>query len=286
MQTITTIGLDIAKSVFQVHGVDADLSHRTPLLKISNSLASEIAYVLPRTQQKLASSVLYRRTSSSSRCSRAGSSRERKKRMRPRRYTPGHPKISSRSARSFVAIDALAALVELLRFDRQCGNRTGIQPADRGRTAGLFAKARGAIVDAAERFVDLGGQLALAVVRTQLDGAIGLRGSPVGKVRVVLVLLLQVLKGLLRFLQDVFPPILELAAEIVPLVLIHERFFVGRLIRLGLGQHCSRNSNFCCLLLLSFRRVTLPRAGELIYVDRLADNGFVKARGGLKIPSF
>ena len=24
MQTITTIGLDIAKSVFQVHGVDAD----------------------------------------------------------------------------------------------------------------------------------------------------------------------------------------------------------------------------------------------------------------------
>ena len=24
MQTITTVGLDIAKSVFQVHGVDAD----------------------------------------------------------------------------------------------------------------------------------------------------------------------------------------------------------------------------------------------------------------------
>ena len=24
MQTVTTIGLDIAKSVFQVHGVDAD----------------------------------------------------------------------------------------------------------------------------------------------------------------------------------------------------------------------------------------------------------------------
>ena len=30
MQTITTIGLDIAKSVFQVHGVDADGSGSHP----------------------------------------------------------------------------------------------------------------------------------------------------------------------------------------------------------------------------------------------------------------
>ena len=30
MQAITTIGLDIAKSVFQVHGIDAQQCHRPP----------------------------------------------------------------------------------------------------------------------------------------------------------------------------------------------------------------------------------------------------------------
>jgi hypothetical protein len=30
MQTITTIGLDIAKSVYQVHGIDAQGNHRPP----------------------------------------------------------------------------------------------------------------------------------------------------------------------------------------------------------------------------------------------------------------
>ena len=39
MQTITTIGLDIAKSVFQVHGVDAWASGGPPPLKRRYMLA-------------------------------------------------------------------------------------------------------------------------------------------------------------------------------------------------------------------------------------------------------
>jgi hypothetical protein len=37
MQTVTTIGLDIAKSVFQVHGVDAEDTHRpnTRLMRVA-----------------------------------------------------------------------------------------------------------------------------------------------------------------------------------------------------------------------------------------------------------
>src|ERR1019366_8438087 len=76
---------------------------------------------------------------------------------------------------SIVAIHALALLVALLRFHRQRRDRARFQAADRDRLAGLLAKAVGAIVDAPERFVDLGDQLALAVARAQLDGAIGFR---------------------------------------------------------------------------------------------------------------
>jgi hypothetical protein len=46
MQTVTTIGLDIAKSVFQVHGVDAAgqvvIRYSTPVRSASNSRSSGI----------------------------------------------------------------------------------------------------------------------------------------------------------------------------------------------------------------------------------------------------
>src|SRR5476651_2428385 len=55
----------------------------------------------------------------------------------------------------------------------------------------------------------------------------------------VLVHLLQMQERLLGLLQDVFPPVEQLQAEIVPLPLVHERLLVGRLISLGFssGQH-------------------------------------------------
>ena len=48
------------------------------------------------------------------------------------------------------------------------------------------------------------------------------------------VLVLQMLEGLLGFLQDFFLPGVQLCAEIVPLPLVHERLFVGRPVGLGL----------------------------------------------------
>src|SRR5262245_47070164 len=50
----------------------------------------------------------------------------------------------------------------------------------------------------------------------------------------VLVLVLQVLERFLGLFQDVFPPCQELAAEVVPLPLIHEGLFVARPIILSL----------------------------------------------------
>jgi hypothetical protein len=96
--------------------------------------------------------------------------------------------------------------VALLRLQRQRGDRAGFEAAQRDRLAGLLAIAVGAVFDAGERGLDLGDQLALAVAGAKLDGAIGLRGGAIGEIRVILVLVLEMLKGVARFLQDVFLP--------------------------------------------------------------------------------
>ena len=93
-----------------------------------------------------------------------------------------------------------------MSLDRQRRDRARFQAAQRDRLAGLLAIAVGAVVDAAERLVDLGDQLALAVARAQLDGAVGFRGRPVGEVGVILVFLLQMQQRFLGLLQDIFPP--------------------------------------------------------------------------------
>src|SRR5258705_3596537 len=72
-----------------------------------------------------------------------------------------------------VAIDLLALLVALLRLHRQRRDRPGFQPLQRDRLASLLAIAVGVVVDALQRRVDLGDQLALAVARAQIDRAGG-----------------------------------------------------------------------------------------------------------------
>src|SRR5262245_58430305 len=149
----------------------------------------------------------------------------------PERRTKGRPQgrpCTDPPEPLFVAVDALAPLVALLRLDRQRRDRARLETAQRDRLAGLLAEPVGAVVDPLQRVVDLGDQLALAVARAQLDGAIGLRRSTVGEIRMILVLVLQMLKRLARLFQDVLPPCEQLVAEIVPLALIHEWFFVGR----------------------------------------------------------
>src|SRR3569833_714713 len=77
-------------------------------------------------------------------------------------------------AASVVAIDALAPLMALLGFDRQGGDRTRLETAQRNRLAGLLAIAVSAVVDARERLVDLGDQLAQADTSTQHKNAVRL----------------------------------------------------------------------------------------------------------------
>ena len=65
--------------------------------------------------------------------------------------------------------------------------------------------------------------LALAVAGAQLDRAVGFRRRPVREVRMVLALVLEVLQGLARFLQDLFLPGEQLHPEVLALPVVHER---------------------------------------------------------------
>src|SRR5258707_12042438 len=85
------------------------------------------------------------------------------------------PTLRGEAACSLVPVDALAALVALLRFDRQGREGPCLKALDRDWLAGLLAEAVRAVLDARQRLVDLCDQLALAVARAQLDCPVGLR---------------------------------------------------------------------------------------------------------------
>ena len=104
-----------------------------------------------------------------------------------------------------VAVNLLALLVALLRLDRQRGDRARLKALQRDRLAGLLAIAVGAVVDAAQRGVDLGDQLALAVAGAQLDGPVGFRGGAVGEIGMVDVLVLQLLQRVLGLFAGCLP---------------------------------------------------------------------------------
>jgi hypothetical protein len=125
----------------------------------------------------------------------------------------------------FVAIDLLALFVAFLRLHRQRGDRAGFEPLQRDRFAGLLAIAVGVVIDALQRRVDLGDQLALAVASAQFDGAVGLGRCAIGKVRMIDVLFLQRLQGELRFLENLVLPRQQFRAEIFALAVVHERLF-------------------------------------------------------------
>ena len=76
-------------------------------------------------------------------------------------------------------------LVPLLRFQRQGCHRARFQTLDADRIARLLAIAVGAVLDAGERLVDLGDQLALAVASAQFDRAVGFRGGTIRQVGVI-----------------------------------------------------------------------------------------------------
>src|SRR3546814_18908646 len=75
----------------------------------------------------------------------------------------------------------LLAFVAFLRLDRHRGDRPRLEPRDRDRLAGHLAITVFAIADAADRRVDLGDQLALAIERAQLARPVGLARSRLGE---------------------------------------------------------------------------------------------------------
>src|SRR5262249_43138752 len=95
------------------------------------------------------------------------------------------------------------------------------------RLAGLLAIAVGAIVEAGERPLGLGNQLALTGASAQLDRPAGFRGGAGGGIGMGLILILEVPARLLRLPEGVFFSCQQLLAEVFPLALAHERLFVG-----------------------------------------------------------
>src|SRR5579871_389235 len=136
---------------------------------------------------------------------------------------------------SFVAINALAPLMALLRLDRKRGDRPRLKSLERDRLAGFLAIAVSPVLDPLQSGVDLGNELALAIAGAQLDGAIGLRGSTIGKIGMILAFILQMLQRFFGLLENVLPPIQELLAKIFALAVVHERLFVTRPVFLVFG---------------------------------------------------
>src|SRR5262245_51361904 len=93
-----------------------------------------------------------------------------------------------------------------LRLDRQRRDRARVEALEGDRLASLLAIAVSAFLDALQRGVDLGDQLALSVAGTKLDGAVGLGRGSVGKVGVVGVFLLKDFKCFASFAEDVVLP--------------------------------------------------------------------------------
>src|SRR5258707_10847200 len=112
-----------------------------------------------------------------------------------------------------IAIDLLAFLVALLRLHRERGDRAGLEPLQRDRLAGLLAIAVGAVLDALQRRVDLGDQLALPVAGAQFDRAVGFRGGAVGEIGMIDVLFLQGLQRDPRFPEYLVLPRQQLGAK-------------------------------------------------------------------------
>jgi hypothetical protein len=83
---------------------------------------------------------------------------------------------------SVVAVRAFHTLVPFLAFDRQCGDRPGLETTDRDRLARLLTITVAILFDAAQRIVDLLDQLALAVAGAQLQGMVRLQRRAVGDV--------------------------------------------------------------------------------------------------------
>src|SRR4051812_31244430 len=120
----------------------------------------------------------------------------------------------------------------LLRLERHRRDWPSLEPRQRDRLAGHFAITIFALVKTADRAIDLGDQLALAIAGAKLDRPIGLARRAVGNVGLAQGIDLELRHGLARFLDDRFLPRLQLAQKIGPMFRAHEFLAFRRTISL------------------------------------------------------
>src|SRR5579871_3784272 len=173
-------------------------------------------------------------------------------------------RFAGRKDHSIFAINLFAALVPFLGLERKRCDRPRVESLERDRFAGFLAESVGAVIDAAQRRVDLCNELALPVARSKLELTLGLGRSPIGKIRMRNSFGLEVLDGPATLAKDFFFPVIELAAEIFALALAHEGFAFRRPVA---GRKFGTHAH-------SFDResVSVYRRGRLIAARRAASN--------------
>src|SRR5687767_11269429 len=108
-------------------------------------------------------------------------------------------------------------LPTLLRIQRALGGKAGFQALQADLFAGIDAKTVITIVEALERAVDLADQLAVAVAGAQFQRVLGFASGTLGLVADIAYFVLEVLDGLLGFLDQVGTPARQALAEILEL---------------------------------------------------------------------
>ncbi len=129
---------------------------------------------------------------------------------------------------SVVAVNLLAALVLFLCFERHRRDRTGIEALQADRFAGHFAIAVFTVLDPAQRRIDLGNKLALAVAGAQLKRAVGFFAGAVRHIGDVTGAVLQALDSVTAVFKKIVLPGNQFAPKIFKLALVHKWFVFSR----------------------------------------------------------
>src|SRR5690606_275177 len=122
---------------------------------------------------------------------------------------------------SVVARNLLAPLMRLLGFHGHGGDGPRDQAVDADRIAGNLAPAIFALVDTAQRRLDLGNELALPVAGSKLDSPVGFAGGAVVEIGLADRPILQALQRSDRRFEDRFLPFEQQYAKIIELRLAH-----------------------------------------------------------------
>ena len=122
------------------------------------------------------------------------------------------------------------ALVQFLRLNRESRDGTRIKSFDTDGLLSFFAIAVAAVIDALDRRINLGDQLARPFAGSEFHSALRLRRRAIGQIRFLNVFGLQFFECRSGVLKDLLFPIQEFLVEILLHHRIHECFALRRLV--------------------------------------------------------